>query len=214
MTATAHSIGAAVGFALVLTLCMRLLRQIKYEGAPRVEAPTWGDDLGCVLATALLSVFCMLTVTGLNDHVPILPMSWVEWREVLEYSASIALAFGLESMRYSFGSFIRPGPGLFPLIVATLLLLIGLATVVRSRFVERVHLDINLKNIAIILASLSGFALLSQHLNMLVGITFMVFCAAFAGSSYSIVRNLKVAAGLMGVALAFHKLLGLNLPLY
>lgn len=58
MTATAHSIGAAVGFALVLTLCMRLLRQIKYEGAPRVEAPTWGDDLGCVLATALLSVLC------------------------------------------------------------------------------------------------------------------------------------------------------------
>jgi hypothetical protein len=35
----------------------------------------------------------MLTVTGLNDHVPILPGPWVEWREVLEYSASIALAF-------------------------------------------------------------------------------------------------------------------------
>lgn len=43
--------------------------------------------------TALLSVFCMLTVTGLNDHVPILPGSWIEWREVLEYSTSIALAF-------------------------------------------------------------------------------------------------------------------------
>jgi hypothetical protein len=35
----------------------------------------------------------MLTVTGLNDNVPILPGPWVEWREVLEYSASIALAF-------------------------------------------------------------------------------------------------------------------------
>lgn len=45
------------------------------------------------ILTALLSVFCMLTVTGLNDHVAILPGSWVEWREVLEYSASIALAF-------------------------------------------------------------------------------------------------------------------------
>ncbi|MDH8329834.1 hypothetical protein QIG54_28960, partial [Klebsiella pneumoniae] len=45
------------------------------------------------ILTALLSVFCMLTVTGLNDHVPILPRGWVEWREVLEYSASIALAF-------------------------------------------------------------------------------------------------------------------------
>ena len=70
MTATAHSIGAAVGFALVLTLCMRLLRQIKYEGAPRVEAPTWGDDLGCVLATALLTAKLRA-----EDEPPALPPS-------------------------------------------------------------------------------------------------------------------------------------------
>ena len=35
----------------------------------------------------------MLTVTGLHDQVPILPDVWVEWREVIEYSASIFLAF-------------------------------------------------------------------------------------------------------------------------
>jgi hypothetical protein len=43
---------------------------------------------------AALSVMCMLTVTGLNDRVPILPDSRGEWREVFEYGASIALAFG------------------------------------------------------------------------------------------------------------------------
>jgi hypothetical protein len=43
--------------------------------------------------TALLAVICMLSVTGLNDHVAIVPASWVEWREVIEYAASIALAF-------------------------------------------------------------------------------------------------------------------------
>ena len=51
---------------------------------------------GAILAgslTAILSVICMLTVTGINDHVPILPGPWIEWREVIEYSASIALAF-------------------------------------------------------------------------------------------------------------------------
>jgi hypothetical protein len=48
--------------------------------------------LGALLAA--LSVLCMLTVTGLNDHVPILPDSSGEWREVFEYGASIALAFG------------------------------------------------------------------------------------------------------------------------
>jgi hypothetical protein len=93
--------------------------------------------------------------------------------------------------------------------------LIGLTTVVRSRFVERVHLDFNMKNIALILASLCGFALVSEHLNMIVGIMFMVFCVSFAGtSSYSVMRNLKISAGLIAVALAFQKLLGFNLPLY
>jgi hypothetical protein len=45
-------------------------------------------------ATAALSVMCMLVVTGVNDGVPILPASRGEWREVFEYGASIALAFG------------------------------------------------------------------------------------------------------------------------
>jgi hypothetical protein len=128
---------------------------------------------------------------------------------------AISLAFGLASARYPIGEFSRPGPGLFPLIVSSLLFLIGLLTVVRSRFVERVHLKFNMKNIAIILGSLCGFALLSEHLNMILGIAFMVFFASFAGTaSYSVKRNLKVAAGLIAVALAFQKLLGFNLPLY
>jgi hypothetical protein len=128
---------------------------------------------------------------------------------------AISLAFGLQSLRYPIGQFSRAGAGLFPLMVSCLLLLIGVITVVRSHFVERVHLDFQMKNIAIILSSLCGFALISRFLNMTVGIAFMVFCASFAGtSSYSVMRNLKIAAGLIAVAFAFQKLLGFNLPLY
>lgn len=43
--------------------------------------------------TASVSIFSMLTVTGIHDHVPILPQAWIEWREVFEYGASILLAF-------------------------------------------------------------------------------------------------------------------------
>ena len=46
--------------------------------------------LGAVVAG--LSVMCMLAVTGINDKVPIIPQTWGEWREVLEYMVSIALA--------------------------------------------------------------------------------------------------------------------------
>jgi hypothetical protein len=127
---------------------------------------------------------------------------------------AIALAFGLGSLRYPIGQFSHAGPGLFPLLVSCLLFLVGLITAVRSRFVERVHLSFNMKNIAIILSSLCGFVVISELLNMILGIVFMVFCASFAGASYSVVRNLKISAGLVVVAFAFQKLLGLNLPLY
>lgn len=127
---------------------------------------------------------------------------------------AIALAFGLPALRYPIGRFGHAGAGLFPLMVSSLLLLIGVITVVRARFVAPVPMDFQFRNISIILASLCGFALISHLLNMTVGIAFMVFCAAFAGSSYSIVRNVKIAAGLIAVAFAFQKLLGLNLPLY
>lgn len=43
--------------------------------------------------TASVSISAMLTVTGMHDHVPILPQAWIEWREVFEYGASILLAF-------------------------------------------------------------------------------------------------------------------------
>ena len=131
------------------------------------------------------------------------------------FVVAISLVFGLGALRYQIGHFERPGPGLFPLMVSCLLLVIGVFSVVRSHFVERVPIAFNPKNIAIILASLCGFALISEHVNMIAGIACMVFVASFAGmAKYSVVRNLQVVAGLVGVALVFQKLLGFNLPLY
>jgi len=51
------------------------------------------EALALALATAVLSVTSMLTVTAVHDQVPILPGPRVEWREVVEYGASIFLAF-------------------------------------------------------------------------------------------------------------------------
>ena len=51
---------------------------------------------GAILAgflMATIAVVCMLTVTGLHDRVDIVPGPWIEWREVIEYTTSIALAF-------------------------------------------------------------------------------------------------------------------------
>ncbi|EJE51861.1 Tripartite tricarboxylate transporter TctB family [Acidovorax sp. CF316] len=127
---------------------------------------------------------------------------------------ALALGFGVPSMGYSLGQLSRAGPGLFPFIVSCMLFAIGLVTVVRARLVAPVPMDFQFRNIAVILASLCGFAALSHFVNMIAGIVFLVFCSGFAGTSYSVVRNLKIAAVLVGIAFMFQKLLGVNLPLY
>jgi tripartite tricarboxylate transporter TctB family protein len=130
------------------------------------------------------------------------------------FLVAISLVFGIWSMRYQIGAFSHAGPGLFPLLVSCLLLLIGVITIVRARFLQRVPMNFNWRNIGIVTGSLVGFSLISQHLNMTAGVIFLVFCSTFAGTSYSVVRNLKISAGLLAIALAMSKLLGVNLPLY
>jgi hypothetical protein len=127
---------------------------------------------------------------------------------------AISLAFGLTAARYPIGDFARAGPGLFPVVVSCMLLLIGIATVVQSRFVPKVHLGLHVRNIAIILGSLCTFALVTLFVNMMVAIVAMVFIATLAGTTYSWKRNIKISIGLCLMALVFAKLLGMNLPLY
>jgi len=130
------------------------------------------------------------------------------------FLVAISLLFGIWSLRYQIGSFSRAGPGLFPLLVSGLLFIIGAITVIRSRFIEREAMVFNVKNVALVLASLVGFAVISEYINMTVGIVFMVFVSTIAGTSYSVVRNIKVCVGLLAIAFAMSKLLGVNLPLY
>ncbi len=74
---------ASVLIPLPFGLAIYAIQKVGFRGAMIVG-----------LLTAIISVICMLAVTGINDGVPILPGSWIEWREVIEYTTSIALAFG------------------------------------------------------------------------------------------------------------------------
>jgi hypothetical protein len=127
---------------------------------------------------------------------------------------AVSIAFGVGSLHYAVGDLSRAGPGMFPLIVSGALFLIGLITLIRARLVAREPLVFNFKNIAIIMTSLVGLAAISQFVNMIAGIVFMVFFASLATKPYSVSRVLKISAGLILVGLAFQKLLGFNLPLY
>jgi Tripartite tricarboxylate transporter TctB family len=128
--------------------------------------------------------------------------------------AAVGLLFLFQAPRYAIGSLSEPGPGLFPVIVACILLVIGIAIVVRSHFSEAVALDFRFRNIALIVASLVGFALVSDYVNMLVGIAVMVTMASLASDDFSIPRTAAIIVALCLVAVAMQKGLGVQLPLY
>lgn len=131
------------------------------------------------------------------------------------FLVAIALLFGVTAaINYPVGDFARAGPGLFPILVSCLLLLVGIATIVRAHFTPKAPFTFSIRNIGLILGSLCAFALVSEFVNMTVGIIAMVFLATVAGSNYSVLRNVKIAVGLVAVAFVFAKFLGMNLPLY
>ena len=136
-------------------------------------------------------------------------------QKALRGLALIAAAtfFAVQAATYPVGSFANAGAGLFPLLVSGLLGLIGLVMLVQSRFEPAVAMHFNARNVAIILAGLMAFVLIARHLNVLLAIVGLVFIATLAGTEWSLARNLKISVVLIGIAYAFHALLGLNLPL-
>ena len=73
---------ASVAIPLLFGFAAHVLHKVSMNGAL---------ILGFLAASA--SIQAMLTVTALHDHVPILPDTWIEWRDIFEYGASILLAF-------------------------------------------------------------------------------------------------------------------------
>ena len=128
--------------------------------------------------------------------------------------AVVSLFFLLQAPALKIGSLSRPGPGLFPVIVASLLLFIAIVIVVRSHFLEAVPLDFHFRNIALVAASLLCFAVISEYVNMLAGIVVMATMVSLASDDFSIPRAATIAGVLCLIAFAMKRFLGVQLPLY
>jgi hypothetical protein len=128
--------------------------------------------------------------------------------------AAIAVLFLFQAPSYTIGSLSEPGPGLFPVIVAGMLLVMSIAIVVRSQFIESAPLNFRIRNIALVVGSLVGFVLVAEYVNMLAGIAVMVTMASLASDDFSIPRTAAIIVVLCLVAFAMKKGLGIQLPLY
>ncbi len=134
------------------------------------------------------------------------------WRGLM--LAAIAFLFLAQAPQYTIGSFSKPGPGLFPVMVAVILLIIAIAILVRSYFSEAVPLDFRIRNIALIAASLLSFTLVSGYVNMIAGIAVLVTIASLASEDFSIPRTATIIVVLCCIAVAMKQGLGVQLPLF
>ncbi|MFB0487847.1 hypothetical protein ABIE45_000433 [Methylobacterium sp. OAE515] len=125
--------------------------------------------------------------------------------------SAIALCFGVTALRYPIGSFAHAGAGLFPLLVSSLLLLLGLVTLVKARFEPAKPIHFAWRNIGIILLGLVAFVAAAKVASIVLGIVLLVLVSSLAATSFSWKRVLAISVALIAVALAFQKLLGLNL---
>ncbi len=127
---------------------------------------------------------------------------------------AVALFFGVQACGYRIGNLAQAGPGLFPMVVSAIVGAIGIGMIVGS-FIQKGHrADVRLKSIGIVLISLIGFALLTEYVGALVGVTFLVFFSALAGERYDWKRNVKITLGLMVITYLFTAVLGVSLRLY
>jgi putative tricarboxylic transport membrane protein len=128
--------------------------------------------------------------------------------------ALVALFFLLQAPNYVIGTFNRPGPGLFPVMVATTLLLISVVIMLRAFVVAPVALDFRFRNVALIAGSMISFTLVSTFVNMLAGIAVMTTIACYSSEDFSIPRTGVIIVALCAIAWAMQTFLGVVLPLY
>lgn len=123
------------------------------------------------------------------------------------------LGFFAASFQYKLGTLDDPGPSLFPIIVSTALMLIGLVNIVRARDSDEI-ISGKLKNVFIVVMSIVCFTTVTMMVNMIVGTVILVLVALSAVDDYQFGDVVKLSIGLSLIASFMTYVLGLNLPLW
>ena len=120
------------------------------------------------------------------------------------------------ALDYPFGSTLRMGPGYFPRVLATILMLFGVYVLIRGlKTQERVDGPWGFKPLAFLVASLWAFAWTMEEAGLVPSLAAMFFISAAGGSQFNWkeVALLTVFMSIFAV-LVFIEGLGLPYPLF
>jgi putative tricarboxylic transport membrane protein len=124
--------------------------------------------------------------------------------------AAFALAYGWS---YPMGTAARIGPGYYPTLVASGLILLGLVLVVRSFFVPSDTIgEISLRPLFFVLLGTLVFGLMVEHSGFVLASIVLVFAARLADRDFRFVE-VALLAGVLVAFIAALFWIGLSLPL-
>lgn len=130
--------------------------------------------------------------------------------------AAFGSATVLTGSEYGLGTATRMGPGYFPVMLGSLLVVIGIVSLIRS-FLRRGEPigKFALKQAALILGSVLLFGLLVRPAGLVIALIVLVVGASFASEKFNFKTALLLSAGLVAFSsLVFVKGLGVPLPLF
>lgn len=130
--------------------------------------------------------------------------------------AAFGCATVLAGSKYGLGTATRMGPGYFPVMLGTLLVIIGIASLIRSflRSGEPVG-KFALKQAVLILGAVLLFGLLIRPAGLVIALIVLVVGSSCASDKFNWKVSLLLSAGLVAFSsLVFVKGLGVPLPLF
>jgi Tripartite tricarboxylate transporter TctB family len=130
---------------------------------------------------------------------------------------AFGLAFAITSSTYEVGSALRMGPGYFPLVLGSILVVLGILIAVKA-FVAGEGGDLGpvpWKALALLVTALLFFGFTVRGLGLVPSLLVTVFLAAMAGRNARVIPAVVIAASLTALSvLIFVIVLQLRLPYF
>jgi hypothetical protein len=131
----------------------------------------------------------------------------------------IYIGFGLSAViigrDYGMGTAVKMGPAYFPTVIGSLLMLMGMISVVRSFLQPGTPIGgFTFKGLALVIVSALVFGLLVKGAGLAIALPVLVMISAFASDQFRWGPSLALAAGLtLFCVVVFIKGLGVPLPI-
>ena len=124
--------------------------------------------------------------------------------------------FAIGATNYSMGTAARPGPGYFPLILSSIMVLLGAIVLFKSLTVEIEGGDpvgaFAWRPLIVIVSAITVFGLLLPRLGMLMTLPILIFLISFAGDEFKW-KGVLVAAAVLTAASYLIFIVGLKLTI-